>query len=169
MAFWDRVNTGLKKAVDEGWAAVRDSARIGKSRYKLHSLHKQAETLFAEIGGIVYDMADSKGENPLLRPEVCDLIDDIKRVEALSSEIETEIEMTREKEKDNPDIYGGAEEGAWPAAVSKEEYAEDDDTPEEDEMDDDSLGVTGDRQADESGDEAEESPEPVKGEGSGSS
>ncbi len=189
MAFWESVNTGLKKAVDEGWTAVRDSARIGKSRYKLHSLHKQAEALFAEIGGIVYDMADSKGDNPLSRPEVRDLIDDIKRVEALSSEIEHEIEMTREKEK--PETYGGAEEGAWPAAVSKEVYEDENDDesmenvtedtsateevsvsdrmPDEEGIDDDSLGATGDRQADESGDEAEEGLEPVKDSESGSS
>jgi hypothetical protein len=125
VAFWHNVNSGLKKAVDEGWIAVRDSAKIGKNRYKLHTLHKQAETLFAEIGGIVYDMADSKDESPLSRPEVRDLIDDIKRIEAESAGIESEIEQTREKDK--PDEEGGAVEGAWPEAVSKEAYPDDED------------------------------------------
>ncbi len=164
MAFWDSVNTGLKKAVDEGWTAVRDSAKIGKSRYKLHTLHKQAETLFAEIGGIVYDMADSKDENPLSRPEVRDLIDDIKRIEAQSADIEVEIEQTREKERPGGDD-GGAIEGAWPAAVSKEAYSEDEEEEEvaasaseeeapeeEDTVDDGSLSETGDEQANGSGD-----------------
>ncbi len=174
MAFWDSVNSGLKRAVDEGWAAVRDSARIGKSRYKLHTLHKQAETLFAEIGGIVYDMADSKDENPLGRPEVRDLIDDIKRIEAQSADIEVEIEQTREKERPESE-EGGAVEGAWPVAVSKEAYAEDDEdegeesdegdevtaqasveeeAPEDEEetVDDETLGATGDEQTNGSGD-----------------
>ncbi|MBE9528334.1 MAG: hypothetical protein IME99_03745 [Proteobacteria bacterium] len=164
MAFWDNVNSGLKKAVDEGWTAVRDSAKIGKSRYRLHTLHKQAETLFAEIGGIVYDMADSKDGNPLSRPEVRDLIDDIKRIEAQSADIEGEIEQTREKDKTDDD--GGAVEGAWPAAVSKEAYDEeegDEDGDEagvtesavsEDEVseEDDSLGAAGGAEPDDSGD-----------------
>lgn len=136
MAFWNNVNSGLKKAVDEGWIAVRDSAKIGKNRYKLHTLHKQAETLFAEIGGILYDMADSTDENPLSRPEVRDLIDDIKRIEAESAKIESEIEQTREKDK--PDEDGGAVEGAWPEAVSKEAYSEDEVSDDEVSEDDDS-------------------------------
>jgi uncharacterized protein (UPF0335 family) len=98
MSFLDRVNAELKKAAGTGWTAVRDSAKIGKLRYKKHNLHKDAGKLFAELGGVVYDLAGSPDENPLSRPEVLKLIEDIKRVEQESSTLEEEIAETKKKE-----------------------------------------------------------------------
>jgi hypothetical protein len=65
----------------------------------MHTLHKQAEKLFAEIGGIVYDMAKPPYENPLSRPEVLKLIEDVKKVEADSAALEEDIAKTRKKEQ----------------------------------------------------------------------
>ena len=97
MGFWDKVNTGLKKAAKEGWLAVKDSARIGKNRYKLYTLHRKAEKIFSEIGGIVYDMAKPPYENPLSRPAVLKLVEDIRKMEEEAAAIEEEIERTRKK------------------------------------------------------------------------
>ncbi|HLC18890.1 MAG TPA: hypothetical protein VJM57_07755 [Thermodesulfobacteriota bacterium] len=98
MSFWENVNEELKRAAKEGWEAVKDSAKIGKNRYKVHTLHKKAEKLFAEIGGIVYDMAKPPYENPLSRPAVLKLIEDIKKIEQESTALEEEIAKTRKKE-----------------------------------------------------------------------
>ncbi len=99
MSFWESVNTELKKAAGTGWSAVRDSAKIGKIRYKKHNLHKDAGKLFAELGGVVYDMAKPPyDENPLSRSEVLKLIEDIKKVEDESSALEDEIVETKKKE-----------------------------------------------------------------------
>ncbi|MFQ5465868.1 MAG: hypothetical protein ACE5EI_08070 [Thermodesulfobacteriota bacterium] len=93
MGFWDKVNTELKKAAQEGWEAVKGSARSGKLRLRKHTLNKKAEKRFAEIGGIVYDMAEPPWENPLSRPAVLKLIEEIKRIEAEIAEIENEVEV----------------------------------------------------------------------------
>jgi hypothetical protein len=97
-SFWDNVNAGMKKAVEEGWTVVKDSAKIGKHRYHTYNLHRKAEKLFAEIGGVVYDMAKPPYENPLSRPEVLKLIEEIKKVEEETAAIEVEIAKTRKKE-----------------------------------------------------------------------
>lgn len=99
MGFWDKVNDEFKKAVEEGWEAVREGAKIGKLKYRRHTLHKSAEKRFAEIGGIVYDMTKSPGDNPLARPDVLKLLDDIKKLEAETEAVDREIEATKKKEK----------------------------------------------------------------------
>jgi hypothetical protein len=96
--FWTAVNAELKKAVEEGWSAFKESARIGKLRYRIHTLHKKAEGHFTEIGGMVYDMAKSPWENPLSRTEVREIIDEIRKIESETSALEEEIERLK-KEK----------------------------------------------------------------------
>lgn len=98
MGFWDKVNDEFKKAVEEGWDAVREGAKIGKLKYRKHTLHKSAEKRFAEIGGIVYDLARSPSDNPIARPDVLKLIEEIKRLEAETEALDREIEATRKKE-----------------------------------------------------------------------
>jgi len=98
MAFWDTVNDGLKKYAEKGWDVVRGSAITGKKRYDIHTLHKKAEKLFAEIGGIVYDMAHPPYENPLSRPDVLKIVEHIKRVEADIAFVEEEIAKIKNKE-----------------------------------------------------------------------
>lgn len=98
MSFWKKVNIELKKAVDEGWTVVKDSAKLGKLRYNRYMLHRQAEKCFAEIGGIVYEMAKPPWENPLSRPAVLELVEKIKKVEAETTTIEEEMEKVRHKE-----------------------------------------------------------------------
>jgi len=55
--FWSTVNTELKKAVEEGWSAKKESARTGKLSYRVQTLHKKAEKYFTEIGGKDDEMA----------------------------------------------------------------------------------------------------------------
>lgn len=97
--FWGRVNEELKKAVEEGWSAFKESARTGKLRYQKHTLHKKAEKNFAEIGGIVYDMAKPPWENPFSKPEILRLVEGIRKIEAEVSALEEEIEKIKTKEK----------------------------------------------------------------------
>lgn len=99
MGFWDKVNAELKKTVEGGWEAVKGSARVGKLRLTKHNLNKKAEKRFAEIGGIVFDMAKPPWENPLSRPAVLKLIEEIKKIETEIAEIEDEIDRGRHREK----------------------------------------------------------------------
>ncbi len=128
MSFWDKVTEELKKAAQGGWEAVRggaklavekseEMAKIGKLRYRIYTNHKQAEKLFNELGGMVYEMAKPPYENPLSRPEVTRLIEEIRKVEDEIARLEEEIENIRR---------GGAEakeekEAEKPAAEEKPE------------------------------------------------
>ena len=47
MGFWDNVNDEFKKAVEEGWSAVKENARIGKLKYRGHTLRKEAQRQYA--------------------------------------------------------------------------------------------------------------------------
>lgn len=96
MGFWENMNTELKNAVEEGWSAVKESARVGKLRYRMHTLHKEAEKAFTEIGGIVYEKMKA-GSEPLT-PGVLKLVEKIKEIEAATEALEKEIEATRKKE-----------------------------------------------------------------------
>jgi|SRR3972149_4897411 len=98
MGFWDHVNSELKKAVEESWTVVKESARIGKLRLKIHNLHRDAERHFKEIGGIVYESAKLPWENPLQKPEVAKHIEEIKKIEAETEALEEEIKKLKHKE-----------------------------------------------------------------------
>jgi hypothetical protein len=108
MAFWERVKEELRKAAQEGWGAVKEGAKIaaekseemakvGKLKIRTHTLNKQAEKLFADLGGQVYDMAKPPYENPLSNAEVMKLVEEIKKVEEDKGKVEAEIEHVRKK------------------------------------------------------------------------
>ena len=108
MAFWDKVSGELKKAAKEGWSAVKEGARVasekgeevakvGKLRYKAYTTNKDAEKLFTELGGAVYDLAKPPYENPLSNDEVMRLVDEIKKIEAETARVETEMEEARKR------------------------------------------------------------------------
>ncbi len=109
MGFWERIRDELKKTVEEGWSAVKDGAKIaaekgeevakiGRIRYQQFLLHKKAERRFADLGGMVYDMAKPPYENPLSNPEVMKVIEEIKKIEEESQQLEEEKERIRKKE-----------------------------------------------------------------------
>lgn len=122
MGFWDNVNDELKKAVGEGWTAVKENAKIGKLRLKANSLHRKAEKHFSEIGGKVYEMANragEAGENPLKSGDIIRLIEEIRATEAEVGEIEALIAKMRRREEaaggksagdEKPPEESGAEE-----------------------------------------------------------
>ncbi len=56
MNFFDKVRTGLKKTVDEGWLVVSEGAKVaeektkgmaktGKLKYQVYTLQKRAENI----------------------------------------------------------------------------------------------------------------------------
>jgi hypothetical protein len=98
VGFWENMNDELKNAVEEGWSAVKESARIGKLRYRKHTLHKQAEKAFAEIGGIVYEKTKVRAQDDILSGEVLRLVDKIKAIEEETEAIEKEIAAVKKKE-----------------------------------------------------------------------
>ena len=127
MSFWDKVTEELKKAAQGGWEAVRggaklavekseEMAKIGKLRYRIYTNHKQAEKLFNELGGMVYEMAKPPYENPLSRPEVTRLIEEIRKIETEIARLEEEIEKIR---KGGPEEK--KEEGVESAEATPEE------------------------------------------------
>jgi hypothetical protein len=103
MAFWDTVKMDLKKAMEEGWTVVKDGAKIaaekseevarsGKLKYRAHLLHKDAEKLFADLGGLVYDLANGTSRKALLlNPEVKRIIEEIRQLENNASVMEDDI------------------------------------------------------------------------------
>jgi len=106
MAFWDRVSDELRKAAVEGWEAVKagtkvaaekseEVAKTGKLRYKSHTVHKRADKLFGQLGGIVYDMAEPPFDNPLLRADVQKIIEEIKQAEMEATAIDEEVERVK--------------------------------------------------------------------------
>ncbi len=108
MAFWERVKEELTKAAQEGWGAVKEGAKIaaekseemakvGKLRYRTHTLNKQAEKLFADLGGHVYEMAKPPYENPLSNAEVMKLVEEIKKVEEEKAHVEKDVEEAKKK------------------------------------------------------------------------
>lgn len=99
MGFWEHVNTELKRAVEEGWTAVKESAKIGKLRLSIHNLHRDAEKHFKDIGGIVYEMASDPSENPLQKPEVQKAVGEIKKIEKQAEALEKEIAKLKHREE----------------------------------------------------------------------
>jgi cell division septation protein DedD len=108
MAFWDKVRDELKSAAKEGWSALKEGARFasekgeevaktGKLKYKSYNTHKDAEKLFTELGGIVYDLSKSPSDNPLANADVKRLVQEIKKTEDEIAGIEGEIEKVKEK------------------------------------------------------------------------
>lgn len=98
MGFWDTVNRGLKRAAREGWTAVKKGAKAGRLKYRIYKLHSRAEKRFAEIGGIVYDMAKPPFENPLSRPDVQGFIEELKRIESETARLESELAELKKRE-----------------------------------------------------------------------
>lgn len=98
MGFWDNVNDELKKAVEEGWSVVKESAKTGKLRLSIHNLNKRIEKHLTEIGGIVYDSSKLPWENPLSNPEALKIIDKIKKIEAEKKDLEAELLKLKSKE-----------------------------------------------------------------------
>ncbi len=109
MGFWDRVKEELKKMVDEGWGAVKEGAKIaaekgeemakvGKLRYQEYQLHRKAERRFADLGGMVYELAKPPYENPLSNPEVMKIVEEIKAVEDEIASLEEERKKIKQKE-----------------------------------------------------------------------
>jgi len=136
MGFWDNVNDELKKAMGEGWSAVKENAKIGKLRLKISSLHRKAEKNFSEIGGKVYEMANRTGEtgNPLESKDITQLIEEIRATEAEVSEIEALIAKMRSRE-----AAAGAKTEA-PEAEKKEHAAEEEPSEQEESEDDKDSG-----------------------------
>ncbi|MBI5233768.1 MAG: hypothetical protein HY880_05385 [Deltaproteobacteria bacterium] len=108
MSFWEKVNKEITTAVEEGWSALKDGARIatersetltrtGKLRYRTYTMHRKAEKNLIELGGLVYDMATRPGENPLANPCVIKVIERIKKLEQDIAVIETEIKGLKKK------------------------------------------------------------------------
>ncbi len=110
MGFWDKVSGELKKAAQEGWGVVKEGAKVaaeksevvakkGKLKYNTYNKHKEAEKLFVNLGGLVYDMAKPPYENPLSNAEVMKVIEEIKKVEEETANMEDEMKQAGHKEE----------------------------------------------------------------------
>lgn len=108
MGFLDKVSKELKKAAQEGWEAVKDGAKVaaekgeevakvGKLRYRSHSIHKSAEKYFTELGGVIYELAKPPFDNPLLDSDVKALIKKIKTIEDEADTVDEKIKSARKK------------------------------------------------------------------------
>ncbi|MBZ0220425.1 MAG: hypothetical protein K8I01_08355 [Candidatus Methylomirabilis sp.] len=98
MNFLESVNEELKKAVEEGWAALKESAQSGKLRLKLYNLNREAEKRFREIGGIVYESEKLHKDDPLKSPELQRLVAEIRQIEAETEALREEMRKVKGKE-----------------------------------------------------------------------
>lgn len=102
MTYLDKVKTEIKKAAKESWNAVKKSAKkaeteveeiaeTGKVRYKIFRSHVKAEDLFGKLGGIIYAASKSPSKNPFLKKEVKKVIDDLKKTEQETDNLEKKL------------------------------------------------------------------------------
>jgi hypothetical protein len=108
MGFWEGVNEEMKRAVEEGWTAVKGNAMAGRLKLRVYALRKESDRLFGGIGRIVYGMAEPPLENPLYRSEIKALVDEIRKIKTEVESIEREMQGIRAAGTKADEKGGGA-------------------------------------------------------------
>jgi hypothetical protein len=110
MSFWEKVNSGLRKAVEDGWLVVKEGTKVaagktdevtrrGRLRYQVYSLHRKAEKSLTKIGGKVYDIAKMPSKkNPLSNREIINLVDEVNKIEEKVKKIEEQMKAIKKTE-----------------------------------------------------------------------
>ncbi len=101
MSFWEKIEGDIKKNIKEGLAIFKEgSATVthkievltedGKKKYKVFNLNTKVQDEFTKLGGLVYDLTNSKSKNPLSNKKVAATIKKIKKLEAQITKIESQ-------------------------------------------------------------------------------
>jgi hypothetical protein len=110
MSFWEKMNNGLRKAVEDGWLVVKEGTKVaagktdevakrGRLKYQIYTLHRKAEKSLTKIGGKVYDIAKTPSKkNPLANREIINLVDEVNKIEEKIKKIDAQIKELKKTE-----------------------------------------------------------------------
>ncbi len=110
MGFWDRLKKDIKKGIDEGLEALKESTEVIKSRaehvtddikkkVKVFELKQKIQAQLTELGGLVYDLQGDKRKNPLRDEKVQKVLTKINKLEEQVKKIEGTIKEATKKVK----------------------------------------------------------------------
>jgi len=92
MTFWEKIQKDVKRSIEEGIAALKESGTTvskkiellteeGKRRYKIYTLHMKVKDEFERLGGQLYDLVTKKSRDPLSNRKITSIISRIRRLE----------------------------------------------------------------------------------------
>ncbi len=110
MGFWDKLKRDIKKGIDEGLEALKESTEVLKNRaetvtddikkkVKVFELKQKIQAQLTELGGLIYDLSADKRKNPMRDEKVQKLLDKIKRLDDQVKKLEGKIEQAAKKVK----------------------------------------------------------------------
>ena len=103
MGFWDKLKRDIKKGIDEGLEALKESTEAIKHRaedmtdevkkkLKVFELKQKVQVQLTELGGRVYEVvSEGKRRNPLLDDNVKRVFERVKRLDEQISALEGKI------------------------------------------------------------------------------
>lgn len=100
---WQRVSDGFEKGMEMARKSAEvlaekaeETAQITKYRLEIIHLEHQISRKFAKLGSVIYERSAREGEkNPMRDPEVINLIEDVKRLEAALAQTQSFLEKER--------------------------------------------------------------------------
>ncbi len=110
MGFWDKLKRDIKKGIDEGLEALKESKEVIKSRaehvtddikkkVKVFELKQKIQAQLTELGGLVYDLQHDKRKNPLRDEKVQKVLEKIGKMDEQVKKLEGKIKETAKKAK----------------------------------------------------------------------
>ncbi len=110
MGFWDKLKKDIKKGIDEGLEALKESTEVLKNRagtvtddikkkVKVFELRQKIQAQLTELGGLIYDISADKRKNPMRDEKVQKLIEKIKKLDDQVKKLEGKIEQAAKKVK----------------------------------------------------------------------
>ncbi len=110
MGFWDKLKKDIKKGIDEGLEALKESTEVIKSRaehvtddikkkVRVFELKQKIQAQLTELGGLVYDLQSDRRKNPLRDEKVQKVLARINRMDEQVKKLEGAIKETAKKVK----------------------------------------------------------------------
>jgi hypothetical protein len=110
MSFWEKIQSDLKKNIQEGMEIFREGSSAvtqrlekltdeGKKKYQVFNLNMKVQDEFARLGGAIYDLVKKKSKNPLGNRTVTSIIRKINKLEDEISKLEGKAPKSALKKK----------------------------------------------------------------------
>ena len=96
------VKEGVATAKKGASAVSAEASRMTKTanlRYQLFRLYQKAQDKFAEIGGLVYDMAEKDPKGTPLNEKAHKLVSEAKQIEGQIKKLKSEIDRLSKGQK----------------------------------------------------------------------
>ncbi len=113
MGFLDKLKRDIKKGIDEGLEALKESTEVLKSRaehvtedlkskVKVFELKQKIQAQLTELGGLVYEISGDKRKNPMRDEKVQKVLQRINRMQEQVDKLEGKIKEAVKKAKKSP-------------------------------------------------------------------